>query len=331
MYESLHNHTILSDGELSHSQLLKEAVNANFKRIFFTDHDSLPTTTYIGKLKRLNSKVLWDIGVELTSKPPKESDVNGSIHILGFFIDLENPTLLQHIKDVAESRNKRVEFIVKYLARLGFEITIQDCRRVAGKDKFIGTPHIVTALMNNPRNHTTIREIAERMRKKSETNQEVNKDYKVMMSENIDRWPYTLFMKSDSFLPMPTYSDSNQLKDLDGTVKIIREAGGIAILAHWFAYKDIISKKLLEELLSSKRLDGVETDTLGYGVRSDNEREDDARFLISLSEKYNCISSNGADAHKKGDLLRWVKLQPKAVRRSIGQTERIISTINSGL
>jgi hypothetical protein len=185
--------------------------------------------------------------------------------------------------------------------------------------------------MKNQKSHVVIRDIAEKMRKESETNKVLKMNYEKMIKEKIDRWPYTLFMKSNSFLPMPNFKGSGGLQDLDGTVVIIREAGGIAILAHWFAYKNIINERLLEKLLSTKRLDGVETDTLGYGVRSSQERERDAQFLIGLSKKYNCIYTNGADAHKKGDLLRWVQTQPKAVKRSVGQTDRIISKVNSKL
>jgi hypothetical protein len=156
--------------------------------------------------------------------------------------------------------------------------------------------------------------------------------YNEMLSEGgIERYPYTLFMKSNSFIPMPKVPGGTAILELDDTVRLIRNAGGIAILAHWFTYKDILNKALVKKLLVENRLDGTETDTLDLRNRSVIIQEEDAEFLIKASCDANLITTNGADAHKPGDLKLWLEKQPKAGLRSVGQTKKILQKINPSL
>ena len=51
IYESLHNHTNISDGKENHLEVLETAEKNNFGIIAFTDHDILPDKAILAQLK----------------------------------------------------------------------------------------------------------------------------------------------------------------------------------------------------------------------------------------------------------------------------------------
>ena len=50
--ESLHNHTKISDGDLSHKEVLTLAQKLGYKTLAFTDHDVLPSDKTLTFLKK---------------------------------------------------------------------------------------------------------------------------------------------------------------------------------------------------------------------------------------------------------------------------------------
>jgi predicted metal-dependent phosphoesterase TrpH len=115
--------------------------------------------------------------------------------------------------------------------------------------------------------------------------------------------------------------------DLDETVKVIHNAGGVAILAHWSFSKSKVDKKMIEKLFKENRLDGAEI-TFGLGVTERQEEiKKDMETMKRLTEKWDKLQSGGADIHKGEDFKYFVEAKWYA-EKTIGLTERMIKQMH---
>ncbi len=151
--------------------------------------------------------------------------------------------------------------------------------------------------------------------------------YDRMIKEGPRGYPYVLFMKKSSFISMPPADFGGALLDLDANVELIRQAGGVAVLAHWWFDQNKLPTSKLEELLSSGRLDGIETDVVNMITERDVEAE--SLFLRQLAGRHERLQTIGSDAHDAADLAHFAKSD--AAKRSIGQTERLIQAAKPNL
>jgi predicted metal-dependent phosphoesterase TrpH len=71
---------------------------------------------------------------------------NYEVHLLGYFIDINNEELQKYLSFFREERYYRAIRIVKKLKNLGFEITIDDVVKEA-QNSAIGRPHIAITLL----------------------------------------------------------------------------------------------------------------------------------------------------------------------------------------
>lgn len=81
-------------------------------------------------------------GVEISSLAG-----NSELHILGYFLDCQDPDLLEHLKSLRDGRHRRNPQIIERLQTLGIDITYDEVRALAGTDS-IGRPHIARVLMD---------------------------------------------------------------------------------------------------------------------------------------------------------------------------------------
>lgn len=137
----LHLHTTCSDGHDTPEELVEAAVCAGYKTISITDHDTVEGV--IKGLEAAKGKPIELIpGIELSSLEGKDD-----IHILGYYVDYEDPVFLKQIEFFKEKRKERAEEIVRYLNRLGLDIQIETIFRIAHGAP-IGRPHIAEALLS---------------------------------------------------------------------------------------------------------------------------------------------------------------------------------------
>ena len=153
MYESLHNHTVISDGTQTHLQALVSAEAAGFGTIVFTDHDVFPSSEIMGQLGVYTGPVRWDIGIELSCGLPAELGgvEEGNVHVLGYFCDPDDKALSKYLHELKSSRYVRLERQVKHLAALGFDISAKEVLATAGPGA-PGMHHVVKTLMATPLN-----------------------------------------------------------------------------------------------------------------------------------------------------------------------------------
>lgn len=306
--ESLHTHTTLSDGKLSHKEMFDLAESLGVSVIAFTDHDAVPPPEILAELETLRDrKTKWIIGSEITAGLPKELTHlgNTSMHIIGLFLDPTNAALIEHCRRAQEARIKRMNHIVGSLQHLGFKITAEDCLEMSGGES-VGRPHIVLALQKYPENNILQEKIRLEMATEAEHNPEIQEQYTNMIQKGEKQYPYTLFLMPTAY--RNCYVEAEYMPDLDEAVKLIRDAGGVAVLAHYFSIKSKISMEFLEKLIAEKRFDGLEVvyGLREYGTNEEIEMTRERRAVHEIIKKYGAIAAGGSDAHTIEDLEKYV-------------------------
>jgi predicted metal-dependent phosphoesterase TrpH len=325
--ESLHTHTTLSDGKLSHKEMFELTQRLGVSVIAFTDHDAVPneeTLRYLESVREASTK--WIVGIEITAGLPKElsGQSHGGLHIIGLFVDPKNPRLLEHCEKAQKARVERMESMVANLKNLGFSITAEDCLQASGGDS-VGRPHIVEALGTHPENQAVMTRLTEEMRKDSEHDSALRIKYESMLESGERQYPYTLFLSADSY--KKAYMEPTYCPDLDEAVGLIRGAGGIASIAHYFTVKNKIPFSFIEQLLKEKRIDGMETvyGMWNLGKNSEQEMKDDQKELERLLDLHEGLKTGGSDAHKEEDMRQYAALTDFS-RKSTGMTKKILDS-----
>lgn len=325
--ESLHTHTTLSDGQLSHRVMFDLAESLGIAVLAFTDHDAVPPPMVMAELETLREhSTKWITGIEITAGLPKElAPETGAMHIIGLFLDPTNTALVEHCHLAQNARVKRMEGIVGNLQKLGFKISSDDCLEMSGGES-VGRPHIVQAIKKYPENNIVMERIRLEMAAEASQNTEVQKQYTRMMQRGENEYPYTLFLAPEAF--RRGYVEHEYMPDLDEAVKLIRDAGGVAILAHYYTIRPKMPPDALEQVLSMHRLDGLEVvyGLRAYGTAEEVELENERALLRDLAKKYNTIVAGGSDAHTKKDLERYV-MSSRLSNESVGLASRILAKV----
>jgi predicted metal-dependent phosphoesterase TrpH len=319
-FETLHAHTVYSDGLLEHEKVLDICRDNGFSIVAFTDHEAILDQAKFTQLKALNHDVKFISGVELTfnaidHKPIPKTE---SGHLIGLFVDPTNVALRTHCGDSQEHRIEKVKKNIRHFNELGFDITFFDVSQEV-KGLSYAKPHLVAALIKKEQNQKRIREVLEQMKVASEHDEELKKQYDLIASHDMTRLVYDLFLGNRPFMSARGEDEAENLIDFDEMVKLIRNAGGVSSLAHFFTINGAVTETLLTEMIEKKRLDGFET---RYGFYDPEEMQGglnaQMKHLTELSQKLNCITTGGVDFHKSADMKNI--LLP-------GYNERIKSTI----
>ncbi len=131
----LHIHTTASDGTFSPRRVVREAAKKGLHTIAITDHDTvqgIPEAIQAGR----------DMNVEVIPGVELAVDERGSeVHILGLFIDWENKTLQDTLKNLSVQRVSRMKKIVCKLTQFGMNIKFEEILGLA-KGGIIGRLHL---------------------------------------------------------------------------------------------------------------------------------------------------------------------------------------------
>ena len=135
----LHCHTRASDGESRPEELVAEALKLGLKAIAVTDHD---TTAGIPRA------IAAAEGTDLEIVPGVEFStyVHGlEVHILGFYLPLDNPDLKEFTADITRQREKRGRKMIEKLNAIGYELTYDEASAAADGAPIM-SPHIARVL-----------------------------------------------------------------------------------------------------------------------------------------------------------------------------------------
>lgn len=117
-YADLHIHSSYSDGYLSPEEIVNLAKKKGIKCISITDHDTI-VSQYICKEQYDGINIIP--GIEFST------EFNGmEIHILGYFLDINNSNLINAVNRLRESRIERTREILRKLKELNINIDIEE-------------------------------------------------------------------------------------------------------------------------------------------------------------------------------------------------------------
>jgi predicted metal-dependent phosphoesterase TrpH len=190
----LHIHTTASDGTLTPSEVISQALKLKLKAIAITDHDTLAGSN-AALQAGIPSPLNFLTGVEISAAPPRFYVGSGSFHLLGYSIRLDDPALNHALEKLQQARKNRNPAIISRLNDLGITITLDEVRQEAG-DGQLGRPHIAKLL--------------------------VKKGLVASMNQAFDR-----YLGADG----PAYVDKFRI-ECRKAIALILNAGGIPVLAH---------------------------------------------------------------------------------------------------
>jgi hypothetical protein len=137
----LHVHSSASDGTFAPDDLVRAAKAAGLSAFALTDHD---TTDGI----RAASAAAREPGLELIPGVELSTEYEGKeIHVVGLFIDPEDPTLQKCMAAYRQSRDNRNVIMLERLRAEGFDIT-QEQLAAAFPDAVITRAHIARYLFD---------------------------------------------------------------------------------------------------------------------------------------------------------------------------------------
>jgi 3',5'-nucleoside bisphosphate phosphatase len=190
----LHTHSTASDGTMSPTALVRHAKERRLEAIALTDHDTVE-----GLEEALTAGEQEGIevvpGIEISAQFP-----DSTLHILGYYMNFNNPAFLDSIAVLQKARNERNPAIIEKLQALGLDITLEEVALEAETGQ-VGRPHFAQVLLK--------------------------KGYVKSPREAFERY----LAKG-----APAYTDKFRFDPCDA-IAHIRNAGGIPVLAHPFTIK----------------------------------------------------------------------------------------------
>lgn len=136
----LHTHTTASDGEDTPAELVNFAVRQGVSLLAVTDHDTVAALPEVGRLAAA-ADISFVPGVELSTTVDR-----AEVHVLGYFVDVDDAGLTEALHSLARSRVRRVQQMIERLQSIGFDI---DGDAILAQADFgsIGRPHVARALI----------------------------------------------------------------------------------------------------------------------------------------------------------------------------------------
>lgn len=251
----LHVHSTESDGTLTPAQVVLAAKEAGLSALALTDHD---TASGVAKAAPIAAECGIELipGIELSTEYeiPTAKRQRKEVHIVGLYIDPAHPTLLAKTKEFRDCRDSRNARMIDALQKEGFDITME-ALTAENPNSVITRANIARYLYQ----HGAIKSVREAFDKY------IGDGCKCY----VGRFKVT---------PMEA-------------VSLIREAGGIAILAHPLLYH--MSSTSLQRLIDDLKtvgLDGIEAIYSTYTVGEEH-------LVKKLAAKNGLLISGGSDFH----------------------------------
>ena len=239
------------------------------------------TTGWAEATAALHGSMQLALGAEVSSL----TEDGISVHMLGLLFDGENQPLQQLLSDSRDTRIPRMKKMIENLQGAGYEITWADVEASTPPGATVGRPHLADALVAK----------------------------KVVQSRDA---AFTDLLHNDSpfyvshFAPTP-----------EDSIRAIRAAGGVAVIAHPFASRrgQVLSAHSFQSLVEAG-LNGIE-------VFHRDQSEDERAQLIAIASELNLVVTGSSDYHGTGKLNKlgentttqaeWERLESMANQRRV--------------
>lgn len=192
------------------------------------------------------------LGVEVIPGVEVSSVGRGQdIHVLGYFVPYGDAAFQERLVSLRETRHERNKLLIARLNELGIPITLENVyRRKQGTDKNIGRPHIAEELI----------ELG-------------------VVSSIDEAFAKYLGKEGAAYVNPPRITPQE-------AITLIKEAGGVAVLAHPGLYDD---DELVQELIVFG-LDGIE-------VNHPDNSEEQKTLYRKWAEEHGLVMTGGSDFH----------------------------------
>lgn len=137
----LHSHTTASDGEHPPQALIALAHQAGVTTLAVTDHDTVSGLPGCAEACARLGLTLIN-GIEVSAFMNRRE-----VHVLGHFVDPNEPRLAAFATRLKGERAERMERMVEKIQGLGFPITMDHVRALAGPDAHLARPHLARVLV----------------------------------------------------------------------------------------------------------------------------------------------------------------------------------------
>ena len=136
----LHTHSLHSDGAQTPTDVVKTAADAGLSAIALSDHDCIEG---VQEAMDAGSR----LGVEVIPAVELSAQSDTELHILGYFIDINNKRLQDTMKYALQVRDERQEETCRKLREQGFDITMEEARAEAHGNPVLCRAHFAQIMV----------------------------------------------------------------------------------------------------------------------------------------------------------------------------------------
>jgi len=248
----LHTHTNYSDGELTPEKLIRLAMKNKVETLAITDHDTIEGLKSIDySMQELNYITLIP-GIELSAKVNK-----GTLHILGYNIDINNEALNQKLDEIRTNNANRIISILEQIKKdYNIIFSHEDLRSLFTANHNLGRPDIAKLC--------------------------IKYGYATSVQDAFDKYLKEVNNK---------IRGKNKGLSYQECISLILNSGGIPVLAHPKTLE--LSKEELIKLVKEMISNGLQ----GIEVYHSTHTKEEVNLYLNIAKQYNLLTSGGSDYH----------------------------------
>lgn len=256
----LHTHSTASDGTDSPAELVAAAAAAGLDVVALTDHDTM--SGWAAAVEALPRGMRLIRGAEFSCTAPDGRCGQLSLHLLGYLFDPDSPAIAEEQLRLREERRRRLRVMAEKMAADGYPVDPGTLLAELPPDAPAGRPHLARWLVS------------------------------AGVVDSVDE-AFQRFLASGG-----RYYAGRVDTDVYAAVRMVREAGGVSVLAHAFARGrgPVITEDLIAEL-AEQGLAGLEVD------HPDHAEPDRAR-LRGLATELDLLVTGSSDYHGSNKTVR---------------------------
>jgi predicted metal-dependent phosphoesterase TrpH len=266
-------HTTASDGTCTPTEVVELAAGKGIRALAITDHDNIlgvaeatAAGARLGGSTALTAGVEVVPAVELSTRDEPDKDFM-ELHLLGYFIDLDDPALKESLECTIQGRVEQKRSVIRNLQKLGFKVPEEEVFALA--KGVPGKPHI----------------------------------YKVILRYNADRvasrqWFFDEYLNigGKAYVPRPFELS------LAEAIQVVLAAGGVPVLAHPDAYSKVKDPAGVVRRAVPLGLRGIEVNypydkTRQYTGVCKAKLQAIIRRFDALADELDLLKTGGSDFH----------------------------------
>jgi len=260
MLIDLHAHSTASDGTDSPTRLVAAARDAGLAVVALTDHDT--TIGWAEAAAAVPPGLTLVPGLELSCRwTPPNGDRPTELHVLGYLVDRAHPGLAAALAALRDSRLGRAERMTERMAADGLPVSWERVAELAGSAS-VGRPHIARTLVE------------------------------AGVVSSVDE-AFATLLRTGS----PYHEPKEDLDALAG-VRLVTEAGGVAVFAHPLA------RRRGRVVGDDAVLAMVEAGLAGLEVDHPDHAPEDRAHLRRLAAELELLVTGSSDYHGSNKRVR---------------------------